>query len=214
VANMSIGQGDILVSPLQMAQAMGVIAAGGRFHQTRLLKQVQTIDNRVVAAYPDRVRAELGIEEKNLKDLEKGLVMVTASGTGRRAATVKGVKVAGKTGTAQWGPVSKRRNAAWFTGYAPAGRPLYAFAAVVEGNPGESLAGGENAAPVIGAVLADLLKDYQPPAEEPEAPPSEEQETSDQAEDTATTGEQSGEYTQDVMNPEGAPVPEELVQPE
>ncbi|MFM8230475.1 MAG: penicillin-binding transpeptidase domain-containing protein, partial [Chthoniobacterales bacterium] len=136
VANMSIGQGDILVTPLQMAQAMGVIAAGGTFHQTRLVKQIQSIDNRVVSAYPDRVRSELGITEENLADLNKGLVMVTThgTGTGRRAATVKGVKVAGKTGTAQWGPVSKRRNAAWFTGFAPAVHPLYAFAAVVEGN--------------------------------------------------------------------------------
>ena len=212
VANMSIGQGDILVSPLQMAQAMGVIAAGGIFHQTRLLKQVQSIDNRVVAAYPDRVRSDLGIEETNLEYLEKGLVMVTTSGTGRRASTVKGVKVAGKTGTAQWGPVSKRRNAAWFTGYAPADNPLYAFSAVVEGNPGESLAGGQNAAPVIGAVLADLLKGYKPPAKEPEQK-EEQPENPDQAEPTAAD-ESPAEFTQDVMNPEGAPVPEELVQPD
>ena len=211
VANMSIGQGDILVSPLQMAQAMGALAAGGTFHQTRLLKQVQSIDNRVVAAYPDRVRAELGIEEKNLANLEKGLVMVTTSGTGRRAATVKGVKVAGKTGTAQWGPVNKRRNAAWFTGYAPAEHPLYAFAAVVEGNPGESLAGGQNAAPVIGSILADLLKGYKPPAKEAEPQPAEDEESPEQ---TDATPESTGDYTQDVMNPEGAPVPEELVQPE
>ncbi|MFM8885339.1 MAG: penicillin-binding transpeptidase domain-containing protein, partial [Chthoniobacterales bacterium] len=93
VANISIGQGDILVTPLQMAQAMGVIAAGGTFHQTRLVKQIQSIDNRVVSAYPDRVRSELGITEENLADLNKGLVMVTThgTGTGRRAATVKGV---------------------------------------------------------------------------------------------------------------------------
>ncbi|MFZ9931685.1 MAG: penicillin-binding protein 2 [Chthoniobacterales bacterium] len=210
VANMSIGQGDILVSPLQMAQAMGVIAARGTFHLTRLVKQVQGIDNGVITAYPDRVWAELGIEEKNLEELQKGLVMVTTSGTGRRAATVKGVEVAGKTGTAQWGPVSKRRNAAWFTGYAPADRPLYAFAAVVEGNPGESLAGGQNAAPVIGAVLANLLKDYRTPEETPASPPTEEP-TEPEAE---VSEEPATEYTEDVMNPEGAPMPEELISPE
>ena len=52
VANMSIGQGDIKISPLQMAQAYGVIATGGQFHQTRLVKQIQGIDNKVLAAYP------------------------------------------------------------------------------------------------------------------------------------------------------------------
>ena len=209
VANISIGQGDILVTPLQMAQAMGVLAARGNFHQTRLVKQVQSLDNRVVSAYPDRVRAELNIAEENLEDLNKGLVMVTShgSGTGRRAATVKGVKVAGKTGTAQWGPVAKRRNAAWFAGYAPANHPpLYAFAAVVEGNPGESLSGGSNAAPVIGDVLSLLLKDYKPPEKEPEEEkPVDEEVAPAEVEDAGDT-----ERTEDLMNPEGAPTPEEL----
>ena len=191
VANMSIGQGDILVTPLQMAQAMGVLAARCNFHQTRLVKQVQSLDNRVVSAYPDRVRAELNIAPENLEDLNKGLVMVTSdgSGTGRRAATVKGVKVAGKTGTAQWGPVAKGRNAAWFAGYAPANHPpLYAFAAVVEGNPGESLSGGSNAAPVIGEVLSLLLKDYKPPKKESEEEkPAEEEAAPRETEDAVDT---------------------------
>jgi hypothetical protein len=60
--------------------------------------------------------------------------------------------------------------------------------------------------------LADLLKGYKPPAKEPEQK-EEEPENPDQAEPT-TTNESPAEYTQDVMNPEGAPVPEELVQPE
>lgn len=210
VANISIGQGDILVTPLQMAQAMGVIAAEGTFHQTRLVKQIQSIDNRVVTAYPDRVRAELNISEENLADLNKGLVMVTThgTGTGHRAATVKGVKVAGKTGTAQWGPVSKRRNAAWFTGFAPAGRPLYSFAAVVEGNPGESLAGGANAAPVIGQMLLALLKDYKPPTED--KPAEQPKEDGSEAVPAKETEAGATELTEDLMNPEGAPVPEEL----
>ena len=211
VANMSIGQGDILITPIQMAQALGVIAAGGTFHQTRLVRQIQSIDNRVVAAYPDRVRAELNISDANLADLTKGLVMVTShgTGTGHRAATVKNVKVAGKTGTAQWGPVSKRRNAAWFTGFAPADNPLYSFAAVVEGNPGETIAGGANAAPLIGSVIAALLKDYKPPqpakpAEQKEPAPAE-----TQAPPAPAEGGEALEFTEDVMNPEGAPTAKE-----
>lgn len=214
VANMSIGQGDILITPVQMAQALGVIAAGGSFHQTRLVRQIQSIDNRVVAAYPDRVRAELNISETTLADLTKGLVMVTShgTGTGHRAATVKNVKVAGKTGTAQWGPVSKRRNAAWFTGFAPADNPLYSFAAVVEGNPGETIAGGANAAPLIGSVLATLLKDYKPPqpakpAEQKEAAPAEA--PAPAASPAPAEGGEALEFTEDVMNPEGAPTAKE-----
>jgi penicillin-binding protein 2 len=210
IANMSIGQGDILVTPLQMAAAMGVIAAKGSFHQTRLIKQVQSLDNKVVAAYPDRVRAELNIDEPNLEAVDKGLVMVTShgTGTGRRAATVRGVKVAGKTGTAQWGPVSKRRNAAWFAGYAPANHPpLYAFSVVVEGNSGETVSGGSTAAPLIGSILSTLLKDYKPPKETKEEEPKEET-TDEEAVPVAT--EETTEFTEDLMNPQGAPVPPEL----
>lgn len=210
VANMSIGQGDILVTPLQMAAAMGVIAAKGSFHQTRLVKQVQSLDNKVVAAYPDRVRAELNIDEPNLEAVDKGLVMVTShgTGTGRRAATVRGVKVAGKTGTAQWGPVSKRRNAAWFAGYAPANHPpLYAFSVVVEGNSGETVSGGTTAAPLIGSILSNLLKDYKPPEKAKEEEPKEET-TDEEAVPVAT--EETTDFTEDLMNPQGAPVPQEL----
>lgn len=202
VANISIGQGDILITPLQMAQAMGVIADAGTFHQTRLVKQVQSIDNKVVGAYPDRILAELNISEENLEDLRKGLVMVTShgTGTGRRAATVKNVKVAGKTGTAQWGPVRKKRNAAWFAGFAPADDPLYAFSVVVEGNPGESVAGGATAAPVIGDVLATLLKDYKPPVKEEEKT----EETADEAPKPEDTPVEVTEFTEDLMNPDSA----------
>jgi penicillin-binding protein 2 len=219
-ANISIGQGDVLVTPLQMAQAMGVLAARGSFHQTRLVKQVQSLDNKIVAAYPDRIRAELNIAEENLDDLNKGLVMVTThgTGTGRRAATVRGVKVAGKTGTAQWGPVRKRRNAAWFAGYAPANHPpLYAFAAVVESNPGESISAGTYAAPVIGNLLATLFKGYKPPAKGEKKDEEPAEETAVETEDMpdAEIGEditlsldtpvELTELTTDLMNPEGAP---------
>ena len=216
IANMSIGQGDILVTPLQMAAAMGVIAARGSFHQTRLVKQVQSLDNKVMAAYPDRVRAELNIDEANFEAVDKGLVMVTShgTGTGRRAATVRGVKVAGKTGTAQWGPVRKRRNAAWFAGYAPANHPpLYAFSVVVEGNPGETVSGGTTAAPVIGNILSNLLKDYKAPEKKKEEEPEEEAPTDEAAETSEAAPvpvDETTEFTEDLMNPEGAPVPEEL----
>ncbi len=164
VVNMSIGQGDILITPLQMAQAMGVLAAGGKFHQTRLVQQIQSLDNRVIAAYPDRLRADLQIDPAVMEEMRAALSAVTSSGTGTRAAVGRGIKVAGKTGTAQWGPKKRQRIAAWFAGFAPAEEPRYAFAAVYEGAPGDSrIGGGSHAAPMIGAVLKQLLKDYKPP---------------------------------------------------
>ncbi|MEI6279219.1 MAG: penicillin-binding transpeptidase domain-containing protein, partial [Verrucomicrobiae bacterium] len=150
VANMAIGQGDILISPLQMAQAMSVLSQSGIFHQTRLVKQVQTIDNRVVAAYPDRVREEIPVTPEIAELLRKALVAVTSDGQGTaHRAQVKGIEVAGKTGTAQWG----QRTAAWFAGFLPAANPRYAFAALYEGEPNDNTVhGGSHAAPIIGKL--------------------------------------------------------------
>jgi len=158
VANMSIGQGDILITPLQMAQAYGVIATGGQFHQTRLVKQIQAIDNKVVAAYPDRIRDDFQIKPEDLETLRKALIAVTEDGQGTaHHAQVKGTTVAGKTGTAQWGPKDKQRTAAWFAGFVPAEHPQYAFAAVYEGDPGDNTVhGGTCAAPMIGKVLKEV----------------------------------------------------------
>ena len=183
VANMAIGQGDILISPLQMTQAMGVISQKGVFHQTRLVKQVQTIDNRVVAAYPDRVRDEIPVTPEIDELLRKALVAVTSDGQGTaHRAQVKGIQVAGKTGTAQWGPTNKQRTAAWFTGFMPAENPRYAFAALYEGEPNDnSVHGGSHAAPLIGKLFKQV---FAPPGKsgdksdasepEPEAPAADE----------------------------------------
>ena len=161
VANMSIGQGDIKIAPLQMAQAYGVIATGGQFHQTRLVKQIQGIDNKVVAAYPDRLRDDLQIKPEDMETLRKALIAVTEDGQGTaHHAQVKGYHVAGKTGTAQWGGggnKDKQRTAAWFAGFVPAENPQYAFAAVYEGEPGDNnIHGGSHAAPLIGKVLQEV----------------------------------------------------------
>jgi penicillin-binding protein 2 len=154
LANLSIGQGDILITPLQMAQAMGILAARGSFFQTRLVKQIQSLDNRVIAAYPNRLRDQLPITPENLEAIRDALVAVTESGTGGRAR-VKGIKVAGKTGTAQWGPKERQRTAAWFAGFLPADEPKFAFAAVYEGDPNVKVGGGSHAAPLIGKTFAE-----------------------------------------------------------
>jgi penicillin-binding protein 2 len=157
---MAIGQGDILITPLQMTQALSVIASTGKFHQTRLVKQVQSLDNKVVAAYPDRVRENIPVSPQIDKALRRGLQNVVYDGQGTaHSAKVKGVRVAGKTGTAQWGPESKQRTAAWFAGFVPAENPEYAFAALYEGEPNDdSVHGGSHAAPLVSKVFREVYK--------------------------------------------------------
>jgi penicillin-binding protein 2 len=174
IANMSIGQGDLLVTPLQMAQAMAIIANGGTFYQTRLVQQVQTVDNQLVSAYNVREKKTLGASPLAMSQLHTGMVQAVNGGAGTaHQASLESVEVAGKTGTAQWGPKNKERTAAWFAGFAPADRPRYAFAALYESEVGSSVHGGSAAAPMIGEILRDVFKEpvkgrvrKQPPPEE------------------------------------------------
>lgn len=187
LANLSIGQGDILISPLQMAQAMGALANGGILYQARIARQVQTLNNEVVYVYNPRAKDVLKLGAVTIEELRKGMMSVVSSpnGTGG-AAELKNIKVAGKTGTAQWGPKKKERTAAWFAGFAPADAPKYAFAALYEGAPGEMAHGGTVAAPMIGDLLRELFKGEQPPKKG-----SQQDESEEMDQDSSRTQDQS-----------------------
>jgi len=159
IANLSIGQGDTLVTPLQMAQAMGIIANGGKFYQTRLVRQVQSPNQQIVTAYELREKRSLDVSAETMQEVRQGLIEVVngPNGTGH-AAEIEGIEVAGKTGTAQWGPKNKERTAAWFAGFLPAQDPKYAFAAVYEGEVGSNVHGGTTAAPMIADIFQEIYR--------------------------------------------------------
>jgi penicillin-binding protein 2 len=160
IANISIGQGDTQVTPLQMAQAMAIIGNGGTFYQTRLVQQVQTVDNEIVTAFQVREKKTLGASADTMAQLRTAMVdVVNGAGGTAHQASLDNVSVAGKTGTAQWGPKNKERTAAWFAGFVPAEKPQYAFAAVYEGDVGSKAHGGSAAAPMIAMVLKDVYKE-------------------------------------------------------
>jgi len=157
VANFSIGQGDILISPLQMAQAMGTIANGGILYQTQIARQVQTLNNEVVYTYTSRAKDLLNLATVTMEEIRQGMIGVVSSVDGTAgSAEVSEVKVAGKTGTAQWGPKSKERTAGWFAGFVPADSPKYAFAALYENGSGKT------AASMMGDLLRELFKSEVP----------------------------------------------------
>jgi penicillin-binding protein 2 len=159
IANMSIGQGDIQVTPLQMAQSMGIIANGGTFYQTRLVQQVQTFDNQIVTAYQVRAKRTLELSPETLDQVRAGMINVVNGPAGTaHQASLDNVEVAGKTGTAQWGPKNKERTAAWFAGFLPADQPRYAFAAIYEGDVGSKVHGGSTAAPMIAEVFKEIYQ--------------------------------------------------------
>jgi len=185
LANLSIGQGDILISPLQMAQAMCALANGGTLYQAKIARQVQTLNNEVVYAYSPRAKDVFKLGSVTMEQLRKAMTEVVSDGTGG-AAELKNVKVAGKTGTAQWGPKKKERTAAWFAGFAPADAPKYAFAALYEGAPGEFAHGGTVAAPIVGDLLRELFKEEVPPKKS-----SKDEDSNDSDDDSSRMDDQS-----------------------
>jgi len=183
IANLSIGQGDTQVTPLQMAQAMSIVANGGTFYQTRLVQQVQSIDGGIVTAYNVREKKTLNFSSETTAQLRTGMVDAVNASTGTaHAASLETVTVAGKTGTAQWGPKNKERTAAGFAGYVPAEKPQYAFAALYEGDVGVKAHGGTVAAPMIAQVLKELYKGDQANGRRHRRPQAEESPTVRRAE--------------------------------
>ena len=156
LCNISIGQGSVLATPLQVAQAMTGVANRHSLAQARLILQLQDYRENIVDQY-DVVARELHVPPRNLDIVHRGMYEVVNSerGTGKNAAHEQ-IHVSGKTGTGQWKP-NKSQNIAWFAGFAPSETPVYAFAAVYEGEPGEKIGGGSKAAPIVGDFFREYL---------------------------------------------------------
>lgn len=162
IANLAIGQGRTLVTPLQAVQVMSALADGVNIPQARLVKQIQDSNDRVLQAFDPSVRKRVDLQPEAREIVVKGMVAVVNGdgGTGR-AAALKECQVAGKTGTAQWKP-TEDRNLAWFTGFLPANDPMYAYALVYEGQPNETVSGGKVAAPIVHEVFENVFKNASP----------------------------------------------------
>ena len=141
LVQMSIGQGMLLATPLQMARVAGAIGTGRLV--TPHLKRDASAEARPIP-----------FSEEQLSVVREGMRMVVAGdgrvrGTGWRAGVGVGVSVSGKTGTAEVGVGANRRKNVWFMAYAPSEAPVAAVALVVEN--GET--GGGTAAPKVCEIL-------------------------------------------------------------
>ena len=159
LANISIGQGTVMATPLQVAHGMAGVAAGDRLMKARLVMQVQDISNRVTETFPSTTERNLLIDSYNVDIIRKGMedVVNAGNGTGKAASHSK-ISICGKTGTGQWKP-TQEQNVAWFAGFAPARHPVFSFAVLYEGSPGETVSGGKKGAPVIGEFFDEYLTD-------------------------------------------------------
>ena len=153
-ANIAIGQGPLLATPLQVAQAMAGIANGQFLPKLHLVRQVLDKDGNVVYQFAPSVRNDLSDMEEALKVVRKGMCAVVSGGSGRRAK-ISYATNAGKTGTAQWGKPSDDCRLAWFAGFIPAENPQYAYAALYEGEPHQVISGGIMAAGIVTGFFED-----------------------------------------------------------
>ncbi len=150
-ANLSIGQGFMLVTPLQMATFTASVARGQTLTQPHLTHNPER---------PVQRGAPIGIAPGHYAALLEGMEECTISGTARTSFTtipsmrIPGLRVAGKTGTAQKRTPEGTINFAWFIAFAPIENPQIAIAVMIEGDtPGEETGGGSFSAPVAHDIL-------------------------------------------------------------
>lgn len=148
--NIAIGQGDLLVTPLQVAVSYAAIANGGKVMRPHVLDRVLAHDGSTVLTVEPEVRSRPAVSKRALAIMDDALRRVVTDGTAQGAFRGFEVPVAGKTGTAE---VAGKDDYAWFVGYAPAGDPRYVVAVVVE----QGGHGGSVAAPAARQILAALM---------------------------------------------------------
>lgn len=146
IALASIGQGNVLVTPLQMAMMASTIANDGIVVNPYLVKRV-TNSTGVPVKTGNGENAGRAIKATTAKTVKEYMVSTVKNGTAGRAA-VRGIEVAGKTGTAE--NEKKGKEHAWFVGFAPADNPQIAVAVLLEYNGGT---GGGNSAPIASELF-------------------------------------------------------------
>ena len=157
IGALPIGQ-EVTVTPLQLVCAISVIANDGVYMKPFVVKYIKDNKDELITAFEPQV-VDRVISEETARRVRAILTGVVDRGTGRRAQ-IKGVKVAGKTGTAQKvvdGTYSHSKFYATFIGFAPADNPRLA-AVVVYDEPHPSHFGGTVSAPVFKEVIENSLK--------------------------------------------------------
>lgn len=160
--SVAIGQGYNLVSPLQMCVMTSALANGGKVYKPKLVEQVVDLEGNIVESFAPELVSQLSGMDRYFKLIRAGMEEVVQGKHGTaRSVAIEGLRIAGKTGTAQVVRLAQYRGLkeadipyafrdhAWFTCYAPAENPEIAVTVLVE----HGLHGGSGAGPVARAVL-------------------------------------------------------------
>jgi penicillin-binding protein 2 len=147
--HLSIGQGDMLATPLQIAAYIGFFANGGSLYRPHLVKQIKNQANEIVDEIKTETVRKDFIDSANVNIVRQAMRQTVLDGSARRLGALK-ESSAGKTGTAQWS--SKKDPHAWYTGFAPYENPEIAFVFLVEE--------GKDGSAITVSIAHDFLEWY------------------------------------------------------
>jgi peptidoglycan glycosyltransferase len=153
IGRIAIGQGGLLVTPLQMAMVASAVADGGKLMAPHFAERVVDQDGRTVETIQPKLMSQV-MKPSTAAEVNQMMRKVVDEGTGQ-AAQLGGISVAGKTGTASIGVQGLNLTEPWFIGFAPADNPKVAVAVTIEQTQGAF--GGQVAAPIAKDVIQTLL---------------------------------------------------------
>ena len=156
IGRIGIGQGGLLVTPLQMAMVASAVANGGKLMAPRLTDRVVDQDGRTVETIHPSLYGQV-MKASTASEVAQMMKKVVDEGTGTPAQLGSGITFAGKTGTASVGVAGSNLTQPWFIGFAPIQNPKVAIAVTIERSQGGF--GGTVAAPVAKAVVQMLLSE-------------------------------------------------------
>ena len=148
--NFGIGQGYVAATPLQVLTAISAVANGGDLLTPRVVKELQDSHGKALETAEPTLRNQIPIDAANMGTLRAAMRQSVTGGVARHAA-IAGVEVAGKTGTAEFGPRlsnGKYETHGWFVGFAPYNDPQIAIVVFVQRG-----SGGNDASPAAAKIL-------------------------------------------------------------
>ncbi|HBC87097.1 MAG TPA: penicillin-binding protein 2 [Lentisphaeria bacterium] len=153
----SIGQGIITLTPLQVALYVSAIANGGSVFKPYLLQEVRDPNGNTLYMQdkPEKM-SELKVKKENLEIIREGMYRVVngEKGTAKKARNEK-ITLCGKTGTAEIGPKDNRKTNTWFMGFGKHKDKTYGVAVIVQ----EGVSGGSTCAPIVGQFFNEWIED-------------------------------------------------------
>lgn len=174
--NMSIGQGYLLSTPLQVLASFVAVANGGTLYQPQIVYQVRDANGNLQRDFTPKIIRQLSVDSDDMKAVEQGLWTVVNGVRGTAPnSRVEGIEVAGKTGTAEYCDVIEKEDApgeydcrrdekdnlpthAWYAAYAPFNKPeIVVVAFVYDGGEGSG-----TAVPIVQTILQSYFKELHP----------------------------------------------------